>query len=83
MNKSIVDKLLESGKELVVSKDINDNITVCFSYAYISECGVLIGSCGRGKTFGEAVADYYRQISGKTLVFDYPHGRRETYLIWN
>ena len=78
MNKGLVDKLLETGKDLVIGKDIEGNTTVCFEYGYIKEGIVLIGSCGRGKTFGEAVVDYCRQISGKTLVFDYPGGKRET-----
>ena len=78
MNKGVVDKLLETGKNLAVRTDTNGNTTVCFENGYIKDGNFLIGSCGRGKTFGEAVEDYCRQISGKTLVFDYPGGRRET-----
>lgn len=80
-SKSILERLLEINKELYVSKDINGKIIVHFSYAYISDNGVLIGNCGRGQTFGEAVADYYNQICGKILVFDNPNGKRETYFI--
>lgn len=78
MNKGLIDKLLETDKDLIIGRDVYDNTTVCFRYGYIKDGDVLIGSCGRGKTFGEAVEDYCRQISGKTLVFDYPEGRRET-----
>lgn len=78
MNKGLVDKLLETGKDLAIGTDIYGNTTVCFEYGYIKDGDILIGSCGRGKTFGEAVIDYCRQISGKTLVFDYPNGKRES-----
>ena len=78
MNKGLVDKLLETGKDLTISKDLDGNTTVYFEGGYIKDGGFLIGSCGRGKTFGNAVIDYCRQISGKTLVFDYPNGKRET-----
>ena len=82
MNKGLVDKLLKTRKDLIISKDINDNITVCFKYGYIKDGDILIGNYGRGETFGEAVIDYCRQISGKILVFDYPNGKRETITIF-
>lgn len=78
MSKRLVDKLLETGNDLIIGRDVYGYTTVCFEYGYIKEGDVLIGSCGRGKTFGEAVIDYCRQISGKTLVFDCPNGKRET-----
>ena len=78
MKKGLVDNLLETGKDWVIGKDINGNTTVCFENCYIKDGGFLIGNFGRGKTFGEAVDDYCRQISGKTLIFDYPNGKRET-----
>ena len=76
--KGLVDKLLEIDKDLIIGRDVYGNTTVCFKYGYIKEGDVLIGSYGRGKTFGEAVIDYCKQISGKILVFEYPKGRRET-----
>lgn len=78
MKKGLVDKLLETGKDLAIGKDLEGNTTVCFEYGYIKDGDFLIGSFGRGKTLEEAIADYCRQISGKTLVFDYPDGKRET-----
>ena len=81
MNKGLVEKLLETDKDLIVSKDVYGNTTVHFRYSYYSyteDGDVLVGGCGRGKTFGEAVVDYCRKINGKTLVFEYPKGRRET-----
>ena len=77
----LIDKLLETEKNLSIGKDINGNITVRFEYGYIKDDGVLIGSFGKGETFEEAVIDYCRQISGKTLVFDYPNSKRETFKI--
>lgn len=77
----LIDKLLETDKNLSIGKDINGNITVRFEYGYIKDDGVLIGSFGKGETFEEAVIDYCRQISGKTLVFDYPNSKRETFKI--
>lgn len=82
MNKDLVDKLLETGKILTIGKDINNNTTVWFEHGYIKDGDILIGALGKGETFGEAIIDYCRQISGRILVFDDPNGERETIIIF-
>ena len=60
-----------SGKALIINKDIDDNFVV-----YMDKCSIYnnpgaLGAAGRGKTVEQAVKDYIQKISGKTLVFNY------------
>ena len=60
-----------SGEAIVISKDINGNFVV-----YMDKCSIYnnpgaLDIGGRGKTVEQAVKDYIRKISGKTLVFNY------------
>lgn len=60
-----------SGKALVINKDIDDNFVV-----YMDKCSIYnnpgaLGAAGRGKTVEQAAKDYIQKISGKTLVFNY------------
>lgn len=65
-----VEKLLKLTIEpLIVSKNINNKIIVCYNHCDIKGDGVLIGKVGKGNSFEEACADYLNIISGKTLVF--------------
>jgi len=46
-----------------------DQIGLCFeNFSYTKDDCFLIGEYGRGATFEEALKDYARRISGKTLV---------------
>lgn len=54
------------------------NGSFCASFKGSEQKGnrVLIGTSGNGETEGDAIRDYARQISGKTLVFDAGTDRR-------
>ena len=68
---SYLDKLLRlEYSSLEVSRDIFERIVVHYLDAYIDDGACLIGVSGRGRTIEEACEDYYRQISGKKLVFN-------------
>lgn len=46
-----------------------NEIGLCFeNYSYTKDDCFLIGEFGSGRTFEEALKDYSRKISGKTLV---------------
>lgn len=68
----MIRKLLESleHKSLEVFLDVNGKICVNYAHSDVKDGYFLIGVCGRGDTLDEAVADYAKQISGKTLVFN-------------
>ena len=52
----------------------DDKIGLCFeNFSYTKDGNFLIGEFGRGRTFEEALKDYSRIISGKTLV-SHPDG---------
>ena len=66
-----LDKLLTlEYSSLEVSRNINGKIVVHYFDGYIDDGVCLIGASGRGSTIEEACEDYYRQISGKKLVFN-------------
>lgn len=68
---SYLDKLLNlEHRSIEVSRSIHGNIIVHYLGAYIDDGCCLIGVSGRGSTIEIACEDYYRQISGKRLVFD-------------
>lgn len=60
-----------SGEPIVINKDVDDNFVVCIDKCAVYANPGALGVCGRGKTVEQAVKDYIRQISGKTLVFNY------------
>ena len=74
---TVLDRLLKLNKRLEVYSTIGDKIGVHFEYCYVKGNGVLIGAFGTGNTIYEACEDYINQISGKTLVFTPPYGKRE------
>jgi len=52
--------------------------SVLFEHGEIQDGNFLRGSSGNGKTPDEAMADYCKQISGKTLIVNaYGENRRE------
>lgn len=56
---------------LEVWKLPDNEVGVCFkNFAYIKDGDFLIGKFGSGKTLEDAVRDYAREISGRTLVAD-------------
>lgn len=68
---SCLDTLLKlECHSLEVSRSISGQILVHYLGAYIDDGCCLIGLSGRGSTIEEACEDYYRQISGRKLVFD-------------
>ena len=72
------DRLLNLRHDLTVSKSEDGTLCVDFEDCSIKDGMFLTSSCGWGKTFEEACEDCLKNISGKTLVFDYSDGSRET-----
>jgi len=65
-------KLLNlKGERLEVWKVDDGKICVKYSNCEVKDGVMLKGVFGEGITFEEACDDYYKQISGKTLVFTY------------
>lgn len=48
----------------------NSGLGVQYQGAYVKDGIIISSTFGRGQTFNEAINDYYRQIKGKTLVFN-------------
>lgn len=63
------DILLTLNEELMVWK-VKDNICVKYDEAWVSNCGVLEGTFGKGTDFEGACDNYLCKIRGKLLVFD-------------
>ena len=76
------DLLVGDGQMLEVWRVGRDG-DFCVSYANceIKEGIMLVGRFGRGKSFSEAINDYYKQIKGKTLVFNASSARFEVRMI--
>jgi len=82
-DESYCDKLLKLEHRLLkAGKDVNGNIYVSYANCDVEDGVCLSGNPGRGNTFEEACKDYYKKISGKTLVFNYhtPCEKRVTIL---
>ena len=74
-----IDRLLSlKNHRLVVFKDVDGNICVDYEKCWIEDGIFLTCTCGRGATFEIACEDFMKNISGKTLVFDYSDGSRKT-----
>ena len=54
---------------LSVTRTLQGPISVCYEGADILDPPFRVGVCGYGDSFEEACEDYYKKISGKTLVF--------------
>ena len=72
------DRLLNLRHDLIVSKSEDGTLCVDFEDCSIKDGMFLTSSCGRGATFEIACEDFMKNISGKTLVFDYSDGSRKT-----
>ena len=73
--------LLSLGEQLIVSRDINENVCVHYDCGYVKDECFLIGVCGRGDDFESACDDYLAQIRGKTLVIDFPECKRKEIMV--
>lgn len=70
--------------ELSVWKCLNGTESICVEYkgAEVKSGSLLSSAYGSGRTFQEALNDYYEKIKGKTLVFDaYGKNRKEIIII--
>ena len=65
---TIKNLIRETGCNLTVGQDINDNFYCHLEDCYIGENGVLNGECGRGKTLEDAMRSYLRIIKGRKIV---------------
>ena len=63
------DLLAAVGYKLEVWK-IGTSINVMYKDSEMKDGIMLRGVFGRGSSFRDAINDYYRQIKGKTLVFN-------------
>ena len=66
---------------LAVYRVADGMIGVEYEGAWISDGVTLTGTCGRGRTFEEACANYLAMISGKKLVFERTGGKREEVIV--
>ena len=71
-----IDFLLRLSNPLEIWKTPFDEIAVALRGCEIKKDGFLISDFGRGKSIREAVDDYLKKISGKTLVFNATSGSR-------
>lgn len=61
------DRLVNSGFDVVISRQKNGNIHICFKDMVIRRNAVLITEYGIGDTIEEAAKDYIRIITGASL----------------
>lgn len=73
----IIRQILALDQRLEIGLDCERNIIVCYKDSDVLDGCVRIGTVGRGRTIEDAIKDYVRQISGKTLVFGYGESRKE------
>lgn len=59
-----------TSKRLEVWQLENGIICVQYHNCDVKDGLMLHGAFGQGRTFEKACEDYYKQISGKTLIFD-------------
>lgn len=73
----IIRQILALDQHLEIGLDCERNIIVSYKDSDVLDGCVRIGTVGRGRTIEDAIKDYVRQISGKTLVFGYGESRKE------
>ena len=75
-------QLLALDREIEIGLDCSHNIMVSYKDADVLDGCARIGIVGRGRTIEDAMKDYVRQISGKTLVFGYGESRKEVPVLY-